>query len=437
MATRRSSFRFRLPWSQDEPASPAAPATQPSTRPNASTAPSPATRPAAPATSTTNLSTAETPTSNQPTDSMKNTTPGIPTSPTQAGTKKNNQLPNTSLTPPRPIEPSTTSTSLTPATPTTAETQTPLQPSNMNSTSTNSPARSTSQTTTSNPSTPKRPPFRPAGAAPSPKNRASRSESQPTSPPQSTNKSRISSPPASPSDSATKSHVSQSPSSSRPAPQSPAITPTSSPTRKVPQVLSTKTSQESSKPSVVKTQMQEKNQAASLPTSPPKSLQEIPGPSSKSKQVRSPMLDKKEPAEQMELQTKKATMLDEAKASFIDKAMQPSEVSVLKSGTIEGPSEKSHSSSVTGESKMLKESASNIQETKEVVHETRGKAYGAGADIVKLEEATEDHILVCNGRETRGSASQTRNKTIATGSSQKAAASRNWENTGECDHSRR
>ncbi|KAJ8532431.1 hypothetical protein K7X08_012354 [Anisodus acutangulus] len=437
MATRRSSFRFRLPWSQDESASPQAPASQPSTRPNASTAPSTTTfpaaglQPAAQAASRTNLSIAESPTSNQPPNPTKNTIPGIPTSPTQAGTKNNDQLPNTSTTPPRPIEPSATSTNLTPA----AETQTPLQPSNMNSISTNSPARPTSQTTTSNPTTPKiaqRPPFRPAGAASSPKNRVSRNESQPSSPPQATNKSRISSPPASPSDAATKSRASQSLSSSRSAPKSPATTPTSSPARKAPQVLSTKTSQEySNSPSVVKTQMREKNQAATLPTSPPKSLQEISGPSSKSTQARSPIRDNKEPTEQMEIQTKKATMSDEAKVSFTDKAMQPSEVSALKS-TMTGPAEGPQSSSITGESKMLKESASNIQETKEVVHETRGKDYGAGekarqvqskqADTVKQEEATKDHP-VSNGRQMRASASQTRNKTIATGSSQKTAVS--------------
>lgn len=418
MAIRRSSFRFRLPWSQDEPPS------EPSTRPNAST-----TLP--PATSTTNLSTDETPTSNKPPDPTKSTTPGIPTSPTQAGTK-NNQHPNTSISPPRPIA---TNTSLT------GETQIPFQPSNMNSTSTNSPARPTSQTTTSNPTTPKigqKPPFRPAGTAPSPKNRASRNESQSSSPLQATNKSRILSPLASPSDTSTKSRLSQSLSSSRLTPQSPATTPTSSPARKAPQVLSTKASQESSdSPSVVKTQMQEKNQAATLPSSPPKSLQEISGPSSKSTQAQSTILDKKEPTEQMKLQTKEVTMSDavsEAKVSFTDKTMQPTEVLVLKStmtGTTEGPSEKSRSSSITGESKLLKESASNIQEIKEMDHEAIGKDYGAGEQVqqkqaymVKQEEATKDHSLVNpvpKGRQTRASASQTRNKIISTGSSQKTA----------------
>ncbi|MCD7455842.1 hypothetical protein HAX54_029766 [Datura stramonium] len=423
MTTRRSSFRFRLPWSQDEPAS------QPSTLPKTG-----------PATSTTNLSTAETPTSNQPTHPTENTTPEIPASPTLARTK-NNQHPNTSTTPPRAIEPST-STSLTPATATTDETQIPLQP-NMNSTSKYSPAQSMSQTTTSNPAAPKiaqRPPFKPAGAAPSPKNRTSTNESQSSSSLQATNKSRISSPPASPFDIATKSWLSQSLSSSRSNPQSPATTPTSPPARKVPQVLSTKVSQESSdSPSVVKTRMQEKNQATTLPTSPPKTLQKISGPSSKSTQARSPILDKKEPTEQMELQTKKATTSDavsEAKVSFTYKTMQPSEVSLLKStmtGTTEGPPEKSRSSS---ESKMLKVSASNTRETKEVVHETRGNDYGSGEDsrqvqskqayMVKQEEATKDHSLVnpvSNGRQTRASASQTRNKIISTGSSQKNAVS--------------
>ncbi|KAJ8531963.1 hypothetical protein K7X08_011886 [Anisodus acutangulus] len=136
--------------------------------------------------------------------------------------------------------------------------------------------------------------------------------------------------------------------------------------------------------------MREKNQEATLPTSPPKSLQEILGPSFQSTQARSPILDKKEPTEQMELQTKKATMSDEAKVSFTDKAMQPSEVSVLKSTmtcTTEWPSEKSYSSSITGESKMLKESASNIQETKEVVHETRGKDYGAGGKTRQVQQS--------------------------------------------------
>ncbi|XP_055823605.1 uncharacterized protein LOC129892086 [Solanum dulcamara] len=414
MAIRRSSFLFRLPWSQDEP----------STRPIASTT-------LLPATSTTNLSTDETPTSNKPPDPTKNTTPGIPTSPTQAGTKSN-QHPNTSISPPRPIA---TSTSLT------GETQIPFQPSNMNSTSTNSPARPKSQTTTSNPTTPKisqKPPFRPAGTAPSPKNRASRNESQSSSSHQATNKSRILSPLASPSDTSTKSRLSQSLSSSRLTPQSPATTSTSSPARKAPQVLSTKASQESSdSPSVVKTQMQEKNQAATLPSSPPKSLQEISGPSSKSPQAQSTILDKKEPTEQMKLQTKEVTMSDavsEAKVSFTDKTMQPTEVSVLKStmtGTTEGPSEKSRSSSISGESKLLKESASNIQEIKEMDHEAIGKDYGAGEQVqqkqaymVKQEEATKDHSLVnpvSKGRQTRASASQTRNKIISTGSSQKTA----------------
>ncbi|KAM3362524.1 mucin-5AC [Capsicum galapagoense] len=444
MATRRSSFRFRLPWSQDDE-----PASQPSTRPNTITAPLPATpsaagsKPAAPTTNMTNLSTGETPTSNQLPDPTRNTTPGIQTSPTQAGTKKNYQQPGTSTSSPRPIEPSATSTSATTAT---GETQSPLQPSNMNPTSTKSPAWSTSQTTTSNPTTPKiaqRPPFRPAGAAPSPKNRASRNETQSSSPLQATNKSRISSPPASPSDTATKSRLPQSPSSSRSTPQSPVATPTSSPPRKLSPVLSTKASQESSdSPSVGKTKMHETNQATILPPSPPKSLQEISRPSSKSTQARSPILDKKEPPEEMGLQTQKVTMSDvsEAKVNFTDKAMQPSEVSVLKSstmtGTTERPSEKSHSSSIPGESKMLKESTSNIQETKEVVHETRGKNYGAGeknrqvqstqVDTVKQEEATKDPRLVnpvSNGRQTTATASQMRNKTIFTGSSQKTAVS--------------
>lgn len=405
MATRRSSFRFRLPWSQDEPAS------QPSTQPNATTTPPLATRTAAGSKSAapTNQSTDETPTSNKPPDPTTNMTPGMPTSPIQAGTK-NNQHRNTSTTPPRPIEPSATRTSLTNTTATTAEIQIPLQPSTMSSTSTNSPPWPTPQTTTSNPTTTRigqRPPFRPAGVAPSPKNRASRNESQSSSPPQATNKSRISSPLASPSDASTKSQLSQSPSSSRSTPQSPATTPASSPSRKAPQVLSTKAGQESSdSPSVVKAQMQEKSQAATLPTSTPKSLQGISGSSSKSTQP---------------------DAVFEANVSFTDKTMQPSEVSPLKStmtGTGEGPSDKSHSSSITDESKLLKEVASNIHETKEVLHEERGKDYGTGeksrqvqpkqANMGKQED---------QGRPTRVSASQTRNKIISTGSSQKTAVS--------------
>ncbi|XP_075093039.1 uncharacterized protein LOC107818539 isoform X1 [Nicotiana tabacum] len=451
MAARRSSFRFRLPWSQDEPAPPPTPATQPSTRPNAGTAPSPATRPAAgsqPAarTNTSNLSKAETPTSNQPPNPTRNATPSIPTSPTKAGTQDNNQLPNTktsttptpSLSPPRPIESSTPSTCQSPATPTTAgsstEARTPTQASNMSSTSTNSPVRPTSQTTTSNPTTPKvaqRPPFRPAGAAPTPKNRASKNESQPSSPSQATNKPRITSQPASPSGAANRSRVSQSPSPSRSAPQSPAMTPTSSPTRKAPHVLSSKAGQESSNSlSVVKSQMQEKNQETTLPTSPPQSLQEISKPSSKSIEA------DKEPTEQMELRTKKETKSDadsEAKIKFTDKAMKPSEESVPKStitGITKGPSEKSDSSSISGEPKMLKESDTNNQETKEVMQESRRKDYGAGERTPevqsKQEGSSKDQILKnsgSNGRQTRTTTTQPRNKTAVSGSSQKTAVS--------------
>ncbi|KAG5595372.1 hypothetical protein H5410_036604 [Solanum commersonii] len=291
-------------------------------------------------------------------------------SPTQSSTR-----PNATTT--------TTTTSTT--TTLTGETQIPFQPSNINSTATNS----LSQTTT-RPKIGHRPSFMPA---PSPKNRASRNKSQSSSPPQATNKSRIASP-------STKSRLSQSPSSSRLTPQS------SSPARKTPQVLSTKASQES----LVKTQMQEKNQA----------LQHV---SSISTKAQTPILDKKEPTEQMELQTKKLTMSDavsEAKVSFTDKTMQPLEVSVLKS------------TSNTGESsKLLKESTSNIQEIKEVVHEAIGKEYGAGEQVqqkqaymVKQEEGTKDQNLVnpaSEGRQMRASASQ--NKTISTGSSQKTVAS--------------
>ncbi|XP_009607887.1 uncharacterized protein LOC107797249 [Nicotiana tabacum] len=455
MAARRSSFRFRLPWSRDEPPPPPppppAPATQPSTRPNAGTAPSPATRPAAgsqPAawTSANNLSRAETPTNNQPPNPTRNATPSIPTSPTKAGTLDNNQLPNTktsttptpSISPPRPIESSTPSTSQSPATPTTAgsstETRTPTQASNMSSTSTNSPARPTSQTTTSNPTTPKvaqRPPFRPAGAAPSPKNRASKNESQPSSPSQATNKSRNTSQPASPSGAANRSRASQSQSPSRSAPQSPAMTPTSSPTRKAPHVLSSKAGQESSNsPSVVKSQMHEKNQETTLPTSPPQSLHGISKPSSKSIEA------DKEATEQMELRTKKETKSDadsEAKIRFTDKAMQPSEESVPKStitGITKGPSEKSDSSSISGEPKMLKESDTNNQETKEVVQESRRKDYGAGERTPevqsKQEGSSKDQVLKnsgSNGRQTRTTTTQPRNKTVVSGSSHKTVVS--------------
>ncbi|KAJ8540983.1 hypothetical protein K7X08_001799 [Anisodus acutangulus] len=299
---RRSTFRFRLPWSQ--PASEPEPATKPSTQPNTKTGPNrtttrqvtrsrTASQPSSsipPKTSPSFSPTTENPTRKKPPSATTRTTSGKPSSPAQpsAGTQGNSAETNA------PTQPTPTSTSAlaektaTPPQPS-AESKAPIQsttntsplpestPSSQPSTESKAPVRSTTINTSRSPETTLVPPqssdeskypiqssttnTKSTDAPASPKSETQTptititttptstvSQSPQSSPPgvapskiESQEQQGITSQPASPSDVATKSNVSQppSPSPSHPAPQSRQMSPKSSPTRKSPQVLLT------------------------------------------------------------------------------------------------------------------------------------------------------------------------------------------------------
>ncbi|XP_009785473.1 flocculation protein FLO11 [Nicotiana sylvestris] len=162
---RRSTFRFRLPWSQPAPApSPAPiPASKPSTQPTTKTSRAPTTHTGSRAasqpsssstpTATSSSSPTETSTPNQPPSATSTATSGKPSSPAQpsAGTQGRNEVP-TSTTAPKPIsptpfpqpsaemnapsQPSTSTSTLTETTPIppqpSAESKAPIQPSTTN-----------------------------------------------------------------------------------------------------------------------------------------------------------------------------------------------------------------------------------------------------------------------------------------------------------------
>ncbi|XP_009616925.2 flocculation protein FLO11-like [Nicotiana tomentosiformis] len=131
---RRSTFRFRLPWSQPAPApapSPApTPASKPSTQPTTKTSRAPTTRTGSraasqPSSSSTPSSspTTENPTRKQPPSATSTTTSAKPSSPAQpsAGTQSRNDAPTSTITP--------TPTSPTPLPQPSAEMNAPSQPS--------------------------------------------------------------------------------------------------------------------------------------------------------------------------------------------------------------------------------------------------------------------------------------------------------------------
>ncbi|CAN4093874.1 unnamed protein product [Withania somnifera] len=413
---RRSTFRFRLPWSQSaaEPES----ANKPSTQPNTRTGPNRTSTRQATRARTTSLPSSsnasktspssspnENSTPKQPPSAPTTATPGKPSSPAQSppGTQGRNEVPATS--------PKT-------------ETQTPT----------------TTITTTPTSTVSQRPQSSPPGVAPS------RTESQPSV--QSQEQQNITSQQASPSDVVTKSNASHppSPSPSRPTPQSREMSPKSSPTRKGPQVLSTdqltpKTSrpasQTSSNPFDITSEMQQKDQTISQPTRPPKQSQERSETSPNSTETL-PSISEKEPtptkvrppSEQMKLLKKEA-------------------ISDTSAETKNGSPKTSDSSRIISEPKTAGHLGTNIQETKvkEVVQETNDKNYAAGEKIggpltskeqpdsvfqskqaytEKQANSDNDRIQVnrvSNGKQTRTISSQLKKRNVINDSSKETAVS--------------
>ncbi|PHT84837.1 hypothetical protein T459_13280 [Capsicum annuum] len=386
---KRSTFRFRLPWSQSEAESASKPSTQPNTK---SSGPSRTTRQATrsrttsqsqpssstkPNTSPSSSPATENSPPKQPPSAPTTTTSGKPSSPAQpsVGTRDPEskapiQSTNTSPLPessPVPSHPSAATKA--PASPK-SETQTPT----------------TTITSTPTSTIPQSPQSGPPGVAPS------RTESQPLILSQ---EQKSNSQPASPSDVETKSNAPQPPSASQshPAPQSQEVSPKSSPIRKGPQVLSTDqftpkesrpASQVSSNPFDITSQMQPKDQTVSQTTSAPKQSEESSETSSKS---------------------------SEAKNRSPEKEMQASELSEVRStrGITEGPSKISDSSRIISEPKTARPLETKNQETevKEVVQETNDKNHAAG-------EKTGGPVnRVSNGKQTRTIPSQLKNKTVS------------------------
>ncbi|KAF3629383.1 hypothetical protein FXO38_27724 [Capsicum annuum] len=461
---KRSTFRFRLPWSQSEAESASKPSTQPNTK---SSGPSRTTRQATrsrttsqsqpssstkPNTSPSSSPATENSPPKQPPSAPTTTTSGKPSSPAQpsVGTRDRNEAPaSTTIPPPRSPQPqksaetkapsqnTTTSTSTLPETPAIppqplAESKAPIQSTNTSplpesspvpshpSAATKAPASPKSETQTptttitSTPTStiPQSPQSGPPGVAPS------RTESQPLILSQ---EQKSNSQPASPSDVETKSNAPQPPSASQshPAPQSQEVSPKSSPIRKGPQVLSTDqftpkesrpASQVSSNPFDITSQMQPKDQTVSQTTSAPKQSEESSETSSKS---------------------------SEAKNRSPEKEMQASELSEVRStrGITEGPSKISDSSRIISEPKTARPLETKNQETevKEVVQETNDKNHAAGektgGPVTSKEQPgivfqpkqaqaspDDDQIQVnrvSNGKQTRTIPSQLKNKTVS------------------------
>ncbi|PHT98831.1 hypothetical protein BC332_32250 [Capsicum chinense] len=386
---KRSTFRFRLPWSQSEAESASKPSTQPNTK---SSGPSRTTRQATrsrttsqsqpssstkPNTSPSSSPATENSPPKQPPSAPTTTTSGKPSSPAQpsVGTrgpesKAPSQSTNTSPLPESSPVPSHPSAATKAPASSKYETQTPT----------------TTITSTPTSTIPQSPQSGPPGVAPS------RTESQPLILSQ---EQKSNSQPASPSDVETKSNAPQPPSASqsRPAPQTQEVSPKSSPIRKGPQVLSTDqftpkesrpASQVSSNPFDITSQMQPKDQTVSQTTSAPKQSEESSETSSKS---------------------------SEAKNRSAEKEMQASELSEVRStrGITEGPSKISDSSRIISEPKTARPLETKNQETevKEVVQETNDKNHAAG-------EKTGGPVnRVSNGKQTRTIPSQLKNKTVS------------------------
>ncbi|XP_059281121.1 uncharacterized protein LOC132034777 [Lycium ferocissimum] len=426
---RRSTFRFRLPWSQ--PASEPEPASKPSTQPNTKTGPKRTTtrqvtrtRTASqPSSSTTPKSSpssspaTENSTGKQPPSTTASTKSRKPSSPPQPSAESKapiqsitntSPLPESTSVPPQPSAESktpiqSTATNTSPSLETkqvppqsSSATKAPVQSFTTDSKPTNAPASPNSETQT--PTTPT------STIAQSPQSNnpseiaPTKTESQPLIPSQ--EQQGITSQPASPSDVATKSNASQSPSRSPPHPasQSQETSPKSSPSRKGPQVLPTDqltpkaarpASQTSSNlPLGITSQGQPKDQTIAQPISRPKQSQESSETSSKSTE-KEPMPATAGPqSEQMELPKKEAisNTFPEAKDKSPEKVIQPSELSEVRStrGITEGPSKTSDTSRIIGEPKMdrlLEIDTSETKEVKKVVQETRDKIYGVGEKV--------------------------------------------------------
>ncbi|XP_055835503.1 flocculation protein FLO11-like [Solanum dulcamara] len=456
---RRSTFRFRLPWSaasEPEPASKSSTqsntkttgssrTTRQGTRSRTTSQPTSSTRPK---TSPSASPTTENSTPKQPPSATTTTTSGKPSSPPTASTttpQSRSRQPQNSPETKAPSQPTTTSTRRLTETPvispqSSAENKAPIK-----STTNKSPLPESSQvpsqpsaeskapiqSSTTN-SKPTNAPASPSGVAPS------ITESQPSQEQQG-----ITSQPSSPSDVATKSNAPEAPSPSqspsRPAPQSQELSPKSSPTRNGPQVLSTNqltpkaaslVSQTSSNPSAdITSQMQPNDQTISQPTSPPKQSQDSSEISPKSTK---PLLSnsEKEPmpatvwtqSEQMELLKREAIAdtLTEAKDRSPEKVMQRSELSEVSStrGITEGPSKISDLSSIVNEPKTARPLETNIPETKEVkevVQETTGKNYGPGEKIDGFLTSKEHPGAVFQSKQTNSDHDQIRVNRVSNG----------------------
>ncbi|OIT04020.1 PREDICTED: uncharacterized protein LOC109225046 [Nicotiana attenuata] len=198
--------------------------------------------------------------------------------------------------------------------------------------------------------------------------------------------------------------------------------------------------------------MQQKDQTIAQPTSPLKQL-DSSEPSSKSTEAltsiygKEPKLTALRPqSEQMELPKKETICDTEAKVRSHEKIMQPLKLSEVKStrGITEEPSQISDSSGINGKPKMVTQSETKIQETrevKEVVQEMRDKNYGTGENIggfltskkqtgivFQSKQASSDNNQirvnpVSNRKHTRTVLSQPKNKTVASSSSKETAVS--------------
>nr|XP_016490585.1 PREDICTED: uncharacterized protein LOC107810334 [Nicotiana tabacum] len=204
--------------------------------------------------------------------------------------------------------------------------------------------------------------------------------------------------------------------------------------------------------------MQQKDQTIAQPISPLKEV-DSSEPSSKSTEAltsiygKEPKLTALRPqSEQMELPKKETICDSEAKVRSHEKIMQPLKLSEVKStrGITEEPSQISDSSGINGKPKMVTQSETNIQETrevKEVVHEMRDKNYAAGENIGGFltskkqpgivfqskqayteQQASSDNNQirvnpVSNTKHTRTVLSQPKNKTVASSSSKETAVS--------------
>lgn len=445
---RRSTFRFRLPWSQSEPEPASKSSPQPSTRTTGSNRPTrqvtrsrttlqpssstrPKTRPSS--SPTTESSTPTTATSEKP------SSPAQPA----AGSQGRKVSASTNTPPPRspqpqpqnsaetktPSQSTTTSTSALPETVTT-----PPQPSSevkapIQSSTTNAPASPKSETQTPPSIVSQRPQSSPPEVVPS------RTNSQPLIPSQ--DEQAITSQSASQSDVATKSNVSK-PS----APQSQEMNPKSPPTRDGPQVLSTDqltpkearlVSQTSSNlPSGITSQEQLKDQTISQPPTPPKQSQESSETSSKSDE-KLPSLSGKEPmpttawpqSEQVELLKKEAISdtTPEAKYRSVEKVAQPSELSEVKStrGITEEPS-KISGSSEPKTSRALETNIPETKEVKEVVQETADKNYSAGEKIGGFPTSKEQPDIVFQSKQANSDNDQIQVNRVTNGKQTRTSA---------------